>query len=717
MLFNLGLNLQLMDKATQPLRRFRQDVSAMRSSLQGVDTASARLRVTFQTVASEIRSATNETRALRDQAEAIQKTSKNMVMQGAAMAAAPFAMGREAMGFERGLAQIATLTDMSVQEFSDRYANQLRGIARDFGQTHETVLQAMYDAVGAGIAPDDAIGVLQKAAQAAIAGVTDIQTARMLAGSVRSAFGLGPEAFGQIFDVLFATMRDGVTTIEQMAASFSSAGSIAASAGVSLEHMQASVAQLTKVGVPTSTAYIQVANAISSLMSPTTQARKAFDELGIEMNAAVLRSNDLLGSFDIILAAVKDLDEATRADFISQIFSDKESRNLFLNFAAMRGEFIALADRIQDSAGAAGDAFSKMALTADFQYQRLNATFRDLRVTLGTAVVPGLNMLFGLLVKMLTPLALLAERFPRLTGAVLALVMGVGGAMALVGAIGFLASGFMQAWTAAKVLLVAVRAVGIAMAANPIGLIALGIAAAAALIIANWSRVRTFFASLWRGVTAIFSSAWETMQEALRWSPIGLLMRMWGPVSDFIESVFTDPLGTLLSLPQRFAEAGAAIINGLVDGILGAAAGPVEAIKSVVGRVRDFLPFSPAKEGPLQDLDRVRIVETFAEGMNPTPAVEAMRMIGQRMMEALPFFGRRSQDAGQPARAAFDGGPLPMPAPAGAGVVELTYSPTLNFYGGTGASQESFREQLRRHVQDIHRMLQEEQARDARLRF
>ena len=46
---------------------------------------------------------------------------------------------------------------------------------------------------------------------------------------------------------------------------------------------------------------------------------------------------------------------------------------------------------------------------------------------------------------------------------------------------------------------------------------------------------------------------------------------------------------------------------------------PLDAIKGIVGGVRKFLPFSPAKEGPLKDIHRIRLVETIADGIKEAP--------------------------------------------------------------------------------------------------
>ena len=49
---------------------------------------------------------------------------------------------------------------------------------------------------------------------------------------------------------------------------------------------------------------------------------------------------------------------------------------------------------------------------------------------------------------------------------------------------------------------------------------------------------------------------------------------------------------------SKFTDAGANIVGMIADGITGAIGKAKEAIDGVVSKIRNFLPFSPAKEGP-----------------------------------------------------------------------------------------------------------------------
>ena len=99
------------------------------------------------------------------------------------------------------------------------------------------------------------------------------------------------------------------------------------------------------------------------------------------------------------------------------------------------------------------------------------------------------------------------------------------------------------------------------------------------------------------------------------------LVPILGPLM-FVRDVLTNP--------QEWREAGAQIPNMIAAGIGDAANAPVDAVTGVVGDIRSRLPFSPAKEGPLQDIDKTgpALVSTIADGVESeggqlTSALEA----------------------------------------------------------------------------------------------
>jgi len=84
-----------------------------------------------------------------------------------------------------------------------------------------------------------------------------------------------------------------------------------------------------------------------------------------------------------------------------------------------------------------------------------------------------------------------------------------------------------------------------------------------------------------------------------------------------------------------FAEMGKAMLKGIAKGLLGWAPHLYDAMKTVLGKLRDMLPFSPAKIGPLRDLDKIKLSETIAATIKPEPITTAM----QGVLKPVATFG------------------------------------------------------------------------------
>ena len=83
--------------------------------------------------------------------------------------------------------------------------------------------------------------------------------------------------------------------------------------------------------------------------------------------------------------------------------------------------------------------------------------------------------------------------------------------------------------------------------------------------------------------------------------------------------------------------AGVNLVKAIGSGIAAGVMYPVHAIESVMTKVRAYLPFSPAREGPLRYLNRLQIVETIADTIRPGPALNAIRRTAAAVAIAAPM--------------------------------------------------------------------------------
>lgn len=73
---------------------------------------------------------------------------------------------------------------------------------------------------------------------------------------------------------------------------------------------------------------------------------------------------------------------------------------------------------------------------------------------------------------------------------------------------------------------------------NPIMLIAMGVALAAGLIIANWTPISAFFSGLWDGVKNVATQAMAVLSTVFSWTPLGMVIANWSPITGFFSGIW-----------------------------------------------------------------------------------------------------------------------------------------------------------------------------------
>lgn len=107
----------------------------------------------------------------------------------------------------------------------------------------------------------------------------------------------------------------------------------------------------------------------------------------------------------------------------------------------------------------------------------------------------------------------------------------------------------------------------------------------------GFNSVKTFITNAMNAAKTIVTNAWNGIKTAVT-----------NAVSNLMGTVKALPgkiKGALSGLGSLLLSSGKSIVQGLIDGIKSMATGPANAIKDVVSKARDYLPFSPAKKGPL----------------------------------------------------------------------------------------------------------------------
>lgn len=143
-----------------------------------------------------------------------------------------------------------------------------------------------------------------------------------------------------------------------------------------------------------------------------------------------------------------------------------------------------------------------------------------------------------------------------------------------------------------------------------------------ALLRGDWETVRENIESivdrLVSGVIDLFEWLWEKVTGWVGDLKDDVIETVRNLKDDFVQSInnlIDDGLSALDNAVSDFVSAGKGLVDAIVDGIKDSPGAVKNAVEDVVGDAREYLPFSPAKEGPMSDLDEsgASIPETLAE--------------------------------------------------------------------------------------------------------
>lgn len=127
------------------------------------------------------------------------------------------------------------------------------------------------------------------------------------------------------------------------------------------------------------------------------------------------------------------------------------------------------------------------------------------------------------------------------------------------------------------------------------------------VITSIWNGIRSVITSVLNGIRSVVSSIFNGLR--------GIVSGAMNGVRSAVSSGMRGALSVVTGMISNFFNAGKNIVGAIADGIKGAIGKVTGAISSVASKIRDFLPFSPPKTGPLLDIMDVKWGETIGGGI------------------------------------------------------------------------------------------------------
>lgn len=258
---------------------------------------------------------------------------------------------------EKGMGQVYTLLpEMSEQAFG-KMTDDLKQFSIDMKTLPEEAIPALYSAISAGVSEGTVFDFLEEAKKAAVGGGSELETSVDVLSSVVNAYGEEVLDVKEASDLMFVSIRNGKTSLDELASNLYSVVPIAESANVPFSNLTAAIAEMTAKGTPTAQATTQIARSIEELSKSGTKASDIFKEMtGKTFRDFMAEGNNIQDAYKVMEQGADHLNIS-----INDLFGSVEAGNAALALTGQGSEGFAnnLRD-MEDAAGSTEAAYEKM---------------------------------------------------------------------------------------------------------------------------------------------------------------------------------------------------------------------------------------------------------------------------------------------------------------------------------------------------------------------
>lgn len=242
---------------------------------------------------------------------AMKRGANSMRGSSLAMGAGIVAAMKSFGDLEEGVTQVMTLLDddKAIVEFGPKLKKAAEE-AIGLGFPIKDTTKALFDNVSALGATERSMEVWAKSQVLARGGVTDLKVAVDGMTSIMNAYKLGTKDADFVANAFFTSQKKGKVTVAELAANVGKVAPIAQEAGVGLDELLATMAQLTLGGIPIEESTTAIKGAISTLIKPAKEAGSILRRLGIATGATAVSQRGLGQTLADLAEATKKYPDA-----------------------------------------------------------------------------------------------------------------------------------------------------------------------------------------------------------------------------------------------------------------------------------------------------------------------------------------------------------------------------------------------------------------------
>lgn len=531
----------------------------------------------------------------------------------------------------RALGELASLgvqdlgaVEDAARSFSDSWA----------GTTKSDFISAAYD-IKSGIASLSDEGVARYTELSGLTAKATKATIGEMTSLFATGYGIYKGYYDDLSDIEFGellsagisqSVKQFKTTGSEMGSAIESLGAAATNANVPMEE------QLTILGM------LQATMSGSEAGTKYAAFLQAAAKGGKELGLSFLDSNNQLKSMPEIIDQLRrkygETIDAVEKQELAKAFGTDEAVDLidlmYGKIGDLQGNIVNMYDALGSGTGVAQAMATAINETEPERYERLQQRIQNVKESIGNSLLPTVNDFLGVGEQVLTKVGTWINENQELVRVILLIVMAIGGFLAVggtllvvIGGVGLIVTkavsafhmmqaGFAAAKLALTPLIGSVWSFTAALLANPVTWVVVGIVALIAAIVLLYNKCEWFrnaVNAIWTNIVQGVVTGWETVKS---WFLNGL---------EAVKGLITGAIGW-------FGDSGKAVVDTFAGGIKSAFGNAVDAVKNGLQKIRNMLPFSDAKTGPLSTLtlSGQRTMTTYADGLHRAEDAPAAAM-------------------------------------------------------------------------------------------
>uniref|UniRef100_A0AAU7YMW0 Phage tail tape measure protein n=2 Tax=unclassified Wolbachia TaxID=2640676 RepID=A0AAU7YMW0_9RICK len=538
----------------EPSKALRNEFEKLKASASKAKEAYIKKRDALHTLNEEIRKSGKDIRSLvRDQAKlgssievlkgkysklgsVIQKQQnalarkahyRSQVMETIGLGLSLAAPIKVAIDFESAMADVKKVVNFTQNtNEAEEFAQKLKKLSREIPLSAAELAKIAASGGQLGIDKGKLLEFTTTVAKMATAFDMSAEQAGDSIAKLANIYGIAVEKMEGVGDVINYLSDNTAAKANDMIEALARVGGNAKQFGLDINQTSSLVNAFISLGKQPEKAATAVNALLSKLQTAEGQGKEfkaALESIGItaeEMSQKVAENgqNALLCFFETL----EKVDRQERSQILLNLFGQEYQDDIALIVGSLEEykkaiDFVADKEKYNKSMQ---KEFNNRASTTANNLQLLKNTIAELGMNLGSVMLPPLNWISKILRSISTGIAWFAEKCPILTTGVMSIisaliigkiaVVGFGYAFALAGG-GILTFKAILQGTLLPVLtslsarvipavIMGLKALTLAVATNPIGAAVAGLSVGAALVIANWQKVKDFFSSIWKSI-------------------------------------------------------------------------------------------------------------------------------------------------------------------------------------------------------------------------